>query len=112
LSRIARHITKSMMLTPRQLASAIALLGWSADDLEKASGVSRHTLYAFLSRDTNPRLDTVQAWIGALHRHGIIFQDEDDAAGPGVRLRKGVSFPVVPMPPPGAKAKGKGRAKA
>ena len=103
-------IKKSEMLTPGQLGAAIALLRWSVDDLAEASGSSRHTIYAFLSRpNANPTMRTLQAWLSALHRHGVILIDEDEAIGPGVRLRKGVTFPVVPTPPPGAKPKPKGK---
>jgi hypothetical protein len=44
---------------------------------------------AIEARDSRPRLDTVQAWIAALHKAGVILLDEDDEHGPGVRLRKG-----------------------
>jgi hypothetical protein len=40
-----------------------------------------------------------------LHKAGVILQDEDDAIGPGVRLRKGAAVPAPVVPA----AKGKGR---
>jgi transcriptional regulator with XRE-family HTH domain len=85
------------MLTPAQLAAALALLRWTVDDLADASNVSRHTAYAFLSRpDANPTMKTLQAWIGALHKAGVILLDEDDAHGVGVRLRKGAKVKGAP----------------
>ena len=76
------------MLTPRQLVAARGFLGWTRAELAKRSGTSKDTVYAFEARDSSPRLDTVQAWIAALHKAGVILQDEDDDYGPGVRLRK------------------------
>jgi hypothetical protein len=90
------------MLTPGQLGAAIAMLRWSVDDLAAASGTSRHTIYAFLSRpNANPTMKTLQGWFGALHRAGIVLQDEDEANGPGVRLRKGAVVPAPVTEPPG-----------
>ena len=76
------------MLTPRQLIAARALVGWTREDLAKASKTSKDTVFAFEGRDSNPKLGTVQAWIAALHRAGVELLDETDEHGPGVRLRK------------------------
>jgi hypothetical protein len=91
------------MLTPRQLVAARGFLGWTRADLAAASGTSKDTVYAFEVRGSRPRLDTVQAWIHALHKAGVILQDEDDIHGPGVRLRKGSAADKP------AAVKGKGR---
>jgi transcriptional regulator with XRE-family HTH domain len=83
-----RRAMKRVMLTPRQLIAARGLLGWTRADLAKRSGTSKDTVFAFEGRGSNPKLGTVQAWIGALHKAGVILLDEDDDHGPGVRLRK------------------------
>lgn len=98
------------MLTPGQLGAAIALLRWKIDDLAEASGTSRHTIYAFLSRpNANPTMRTLQAWINALHKAGIVLLEDDDQFGPGIRLRKGVTAKVGP---PRGRRPGKAKGKA
>jgi len=76
------------MLTPRQLIAARGLVGWTRAELAKRSHTSKDTVFAFEGRDSNPKLATVQAWMSALHKAGVIFLDEDDEYGPGVRLKK------------------------
>jgi transcriptional regulator with XRE-family HTH domain len=66
------------------LIAARALAGWTRADLAKRSGTSKDTVFAFEGRNSNPKLGTVQAWIGALQRAGVILLDEDDDHGPGV----------------------------
>jgi transcriptional regulator with XRE-family HTH domain len=101
------------MLTPSQLVAARGIIGWSVVDLAAASGTSRYTITAFESGGSNPTLKTLQAWIGTLHKAGIVLLDEDEAHGPGVRLRKGAVVPAPVEVPPGAtKANGKATSKA
>jgi DNA-binding XRE family transcriptional regulator len=84
----ALHDDKGVMLTPRQLVAARALLDWTREDLAKHSRTSKDTVFGFEGRGRNPKLTTVQAWIAALHRAGVELLDESDDHGPGVRLRK------------------------
>jgi predicted transcriptional regulator len=79
------------MLTPRQLVAARGFLGWTRENLADEAGTSKDAVYAFEARGTSPRLETVQAWIHALHKAGVILQDEDENHGPGIRLRKGTA---------------------
>jgi DNA-binding XRE family transcriptional regulator len=88
LAKSGTSAHKSVMLTPRQLVAARALLDWTREDLAKASKTSKDTVFGFEGRGRNPKLTTVQAWIGALHKAGVELLDETDEHGPGVRLRK------------------------
>ena len=76
------------MLTPRLLRAARVLVGWSRPQLGKASQTSADTITDFEARGSNPKLATVMAWRRALEREGIVFLDEDDTHGPGIRLKK------------------------
>jgi transcriptional regulator with XRE-family HTH domain len=76
------------MLTAAQLRAARALLGWSRETLAARSGTGAETIKNFELRGSDPKQGTVQKWQRALQAGGVIFQDEDDVAGPGVRLKK------------------------
>lgn len=79
------------MLTPAQIRAARAMVGWSRDDLAKRSGVSAQALRDFEKADggSDPRQGTVHKWQRALEAAGVVFVDEDDLCGPGVRFKKG-----------------------
>ena len=77
-----------MVLTPAQLRAARALLGWSREDLAAHSGVGVNTTKDFEINDSNPKLETVRKWKRALEQAGVVFLDETETEGPGVRLRK------------------------
>jgi ribosome-binding protein aMBF1 (putative translation factor) len=79
------------MLTPAQIRAARAMVGWSRDDLAKRSGVSAQALRDFEKADggSDPRQGTVHKWQRALEGAGIVFVDEDEFTGPGVRIKKG-----------------------
>jgi transcriptional regulator with XRE-family HTH domain len=76
------------MLTPAQLRAARALLGWSRETLAARSGTGAETVKNFELRGSDPKQGTIQKWQRALQAGGVLFQDEDETAGPGVRLRK------------------------
>jgi transcriptional regulator with XRE-family HTH domain len=76
------------MVTPQQLRAARALVGWSREKLAEKSGVPEITTRLFERGDTDPRISTAHKWRTALEAAGVIFIDEDEEAGPGVRLRK------------------------
>jgi DNA-binding XRE family transcriptional regulator len=77
------------VLTPRQLRAARALLGWSRAMLADKSGVPVRTIENFEAEKVTPLLTTAGKLRLTLERAGVIFQDADREAGPGVRLRDG-----------------------
>jgi transcriptional regulator with XRE-family HTH domain len=78
-----------VVLTPAQLRAARALIGWSREDLAERSGVGANTTKDFEINGSDPKLGTVQKWKRTLEREGVIFLDETEAEGPGLRLKKG-----------------------
>jgi transcriptional regulator with XRE-family HTH domain len=80
--------TAAPMLTPEQLRAARALVDWSRDDLAKRSGVSPNTVWGFEQGHSDPKLSTLNKWQRALEAAGVLFLDEDDTVGPGVRLKE------------------------
>ena len=75
-----------------QLRAARGLVGWSQEDLAKASGVALSTVRRMESSTGRVRSTTENAWNvqQALEDAGVIFIDEN-GGGPGVRLRDRVS---------------------
>ncbi len=78
------------MITSEQIRGARALLRWSAKQLSQESGVSWATIQRMEASTGVPpgltrNLETIQR---ALELAGIIFIDEDEHGGPGVRLTK------------------------
>lgn len=73
----------------RQVKAARALLGWSQDDLAKASGVSIPTVARLEAQDgaIGGRQSTATALVVALEAAGVVFLPEN-GNGPGVALRK------------------------
>ena len=78
------------MITAAQLIAARGLLGWSQSDLARASGVGLSTIKRMEQSDGPLRGIAANVWKvqAAVGRAGILFIDEDDQAGPGVRLEK------------------------
>ncbi len=78
------------MLEPAQIRAARALLGWRQEDLSEASGVgtatiqrmekSHHAITGYVST-----LVRIQE---AFEQAGILFIDDDDTGGYGLRLAK------------------------
>jgi transcriptional regulator with XRE-family HTH domain len=73
----------------RQIKAARALLGWSQDDLAATAGVSIPTIKRLEASDDvlGGRAETASKILSALSSAGIEFIEEN-AGGPGVRLRK------------------------
>ena len=65
------------------------MLGWSQERLAEASMVALRTLSDFESGSRRPYARTVADIKRALAEAGIIFIEEDDIDGVGVRLKKG-----------------------
>jgi transcriptional regulator with XRE-family HTH domain len=72
---------------PEQIRAARALIGWTREDLAKASGVTVRTLVRIENSQTVPRLATLQALTAALETAGVEFIPEN-GSGPGVRLAR------------------------
>jgi hypothetical protein len=86
----------ALVLTPRQLRAARVLIGWSRKVLSERSGVPIKTTEAFERGTTDPKMSTEHKWRRALERAGVVFIEEDETGGVGVRLRerrKGDSAP-------------------
>lgn len=60
----------------------------SQSDLAEAAGVSKQTLVDFERGARQPYDRTLADIVRALEAAGVIFIETDEAAGPGVRLRK------------------------
>jgi len=81
------HATRTDMLTPAQLRAARAFLGWTREMLAEHSGVPAITIKQFENGQTDPRLTTVHKLRRAIERAGLIVIDQDDEAGPGLRVK-------------------------
>jgi transcriptional regulator with XRE-family HTH domain len=77
----------NIAITHSQVRAARALIGWTLDQLEAASGLPKRTLTRFENETTAPRAATIAAIRTALEAAGVLFIDEN-GEGPGVRLRK------------------------
>ncbi len=77
------------MLTSAQIRGARAMLRWSASKLSEMSGVSLPTISRMeLSKGVPKSLSTnLQAIQNALEVAGVIFIDQNEGSGPGVRLK-------------------------
>ena len=71
-----------------QCRAARALVHMSQSDLAEAASVSKQTLVDFERGARQPYDRTLADIVRALEAAGVIFIEADDAAGPGVRLRK------------------------
>ena len=78
------------MLEPGQIRAARALLGWRQDELSKASGVGTATIRRIENRGSpiSGNVSTVMRIQNAFEKAGILFINEDEMAGIGVRLTK------------------------
>jgi len=77
------------MIRSIQIRAARILLGWKQKDLADAAGVSFPTIQRMEingpERSSAGNVEKVQK---SLEYAGVLFIDEDDDAGVGVRLRK------------------------
>ena len=78
------------MLAPAQIRAARALLGWRQEDLSKASGVGTATIHRIekSNRPVTGYASTIVRIQDALEDAGVLFIDDDEAAGIGLRLSK------------------------
>ena len=80
-----------MSIYPEQCKSARALIGWSRRHLAEASEVSERTLIDFERCARTPHRRTLVDLRRALEEAGIIFIDQDEDIGPGVRLKNPIT---------------------
>ena len=80
-----------MSITIEQFRAARALLGWSQQELAAKSRVSRNAIIKFENSMSTPLPRTLEDVVEAFEEAGVIFISEDDGAGVGVRLKKGVT---------------------
>jgi transcriptional regulator with XRE-family HTH domain len=78
------------MISPRQIRAARAFVGLSQPELAKRAGIGVATLRRIeaAEKEITGNAQTVARIQRALELAGLIFIDEDDAAGPGVRLKR------------------------
>lgn len=74
------------VISAMQCRAARALLGWTQDDLERASEVAKKTIADFERGARAPYGRTLADLRRALESAGITFI-EQNGGGPGVRLR-------------------------
>jgi transcriptional regulator with XRE-family HTH domain len=75
-------------MTPQTCRAARSLVGLSQAQLGNRAGVTMLTVRNYESEKTEPSYRTWRAIRTALEKSGIIFIDDDEAGGPGVRLKK------------------------
>jgi transcriptional regulator with XRE-family HTH domain len=78
------------MLEPAQIRAARALLGWRQEDLSKAAGVGTATIQR-IEKSEQPISGYVSTLVrirAAFEQAGILFTDEDETGGFGVRMAK------------------------
>ncbi len=71
------------MIKGYQIRAARAILGWSREDLSKASGVYVQTILNFENETSDPRQETIYKMISTLEAQNIEFIESD-----GVRKRQ------------------------
>jgi transcriptional regulator with XRE-family HTH domain len=74
------------MMRPAHLRMARAALNWTLRDLEVKAGVNKNTISRYeaggaIMSNTLDRLEAV------LRAEGVVFIEEDQEFGPGIRLR-------------------------
>ena len=80
----------SRMIDSAQIRAARALLGWRQEDLSKASGVGTATIQR-IEKSKDPitgYISTLMRIQTAFERAGILFTEDDEAGGFGVRMAK------------------------
>lgn len=78
------------MIRPMQIQAARGLLGLSQTELAKRAAIGLATLQRLEAAGSNLRGSAQTIWKlqRALEAAGVVFIDQDDKQGPGVRLKK------------------------
>ena len=81
------------MIRPIQIRAARGLVGLSQTELAKLAKIGLATLQRIeaASSDLRGNVQTIEKLERALEAAGIIFIDQDDKHGPGVRLKQPLS---------------------
>lgn len=79
------------MITGAQLRAARALLGWTQAKLADDAGIGLSTLRRIEASDGPIRAITENVWKiqRTLMEAGVLFLEDDDGGGIGVRFRRG-----------------------
>ena len=82
-----------MRLTGPQVRGARGMIGWSQSELASAAGIGLATVQRLEAQDGVLRgmSDTIWKIQDALEKAGIVFIDDDETGGPGLRLAKQTS---------------------
>ena len=75
-------------MTPQTCKAARGLIGLSQDELGERAGVTPLTVRKYERGKTGLAHRTWRAIRSALEKGGVVFLDEDDYGGPGVRMKK------------------------
>ncbi len=77
------------MLTSEQIRAARSLLRWTAHDLAENSGVSGRTIQRLEAATGVPgsHSKNLEAVRRTLEQAGVVFIDQNEESGPGVRLK-------------------------
>ena len=77
------------MITVAQLRAARALIGWSQPELAERSGVGIATVRRMEGTRGLPKTTAENVWKvqQALEDAGVVFIDQNEENGPGVRLK-------------------------
>jgi transcriptional regulator with XRE-family HTH domain len=77
------------VITVAQLRAARALIGWSQPELAERSGVGIATVRRMEGARGLPKTTAENVWKvqQALEGAGVVFIDQDEESGPGVRLK-------------------------
>ncbi len=76
-----------MSISSEQSKAARALIGWSRRELAEASQVAERTLIDFERGARAPHRRTLTDLRRALEESGVVFIDQNEESGPGVRLK-------------------------
>lgn len=74
------------MVTREQVRMARAALDWTVRDLAREAGVSANTVSRY-ENGTDAMGDTLMRMRRAFEARGILFIDEDETGGLGIRLK-------------------------
>jgi transcriptional regulator with XRE-family HTH domain len=83
-----------MMIRPLHLRMARAALGWSLKELAEKAEVNINTISRYES-GSQVMTGTINKIEAVLLEEGVIFLEDDGEWGPGVRLKRQLSLPVV-----------------
>ena len=82
------------MIRPLHLRMARAALGWSLKELAEKAEVNINTISRYES-GSQVMTGTISKIEAVLLKEGVVFLEDDGEMGPGVRLKRQLSLPVV-----------------